>query len=144
MPFKIETQEDELLFREYTSHRDAVRAVMGQGVYPNLVNRRAVHRATATTSARYDANHGSNRDGAAGCVWYSATSGTGETTVSDEPTLTPAQAAAATLEADRRERAQRASEAIAEILKREDCDLRAAVFVTPDGRLDAQITIVAK
>ena len=64
--------------------------------------------------------------------------------MSDEPTLTPAQQAAATLEADRRERAQRASEAIAEILKREDCDLRPAVFVTPDGRLDAQITIVAK
>lgn len=37
MPFKIETQEDELLFREYTRHRDEVRAVMGNGVYPNLV-----------------------------------------------------------------------------------------------------------
>ena len=58
--------------------------------------------------------------------------------------LTPAQQAAATLEADRRERAQRASEAIAAILKETDCDLRPAVFVTPDGRLDAQITIVAK
>lgn len=64
--------------------------------------------------------------------------------MTDEPTLTPAQAAAATLEADRRERAQRASDEIAAILKREDCDLRPAVFVTPDGRLDAQITIVAK
>lgn len=58
--------------------------------------------------------------------------------------LTPAQQAAATLEADRRERAQRASDEIAAILKREDCDLRPAVFVTPDGRLDAQITIVAR
>lgn len=37
MPFAIETAEDELLFREYTTHRDEVRAVMGQGVYPNLV-----------------------------------------------------------------------------------------------------------
>ena len=37
MPFRIETAEDELLFREYTSHRDEVRAVMGYGVYPNLV-----------------------------------------------------------------------------------------------------------
>lgn len=37
MPFKIETQEDELLFRVYTAHRDAVRDVMGHGVYPNLV-----------------------------------------------------------------------------------------------------------
>ena len=37
MPFKIETQEDEQLFRAYTQHRDAVRAVMGHGVYPNLV-----------------------------------------------------------------------------------------------------------
>lgn len=37
MPFQIETQEDELLFRAYTEHRDAVRSVMGQGVYPNLV-----------------------------------------------------------------------------------------------------------
>lgn len=64
--------------------------------------------------------------------------------MSDAPILTPAQAAAATLEADRRERAQRASEAIAEILQREECDLRPAVFVTPDGRLDAQITIVAR
>jgi hypothetical protein len=37
MPFVIETAEDEQLFREYTTHRDEVRAVMGQGVYPNLV-----------------------------------------------------------------------------------------------------------
>ena len=37
MPFKIETQEDELLFRAYTAHRDAVRSIMGHGVYPNLV-----------------------------------------------------------------------------------------------------------
>lgn len=37
MPFAIETTEDEQLFREYTTHRDEVRAVMGQGVYPNLV-----------------------------------------------------------------------------------------------------------
>lgn len=37
MPFKIETQEDEQLFRAYTQHRDAVRNVMGYGVYPNLV-----------------------------------------------------------------------------------------------------------
>ena len=37
MPFAIETAEDEMLFREYTTHRDAVRGVMGQGVYPNLV-----------------------------------------------------------------------------------------------------------
>jgi len=59
-------------------------------------------------------------------------------------TLTPAQQAAATLEADRRERAQRAGDAIAEILKREECDLRPVVLVTPAGTLDAQITIVAK
>ena len=37
MPFGIETQEDEQLFRAYTQHRDAVRNVMGYGVYPNLV-----------------------------------------------------------------------------------------------------------
>lgn len=37
MPFRIETQEDEQLFRAYTGHRDNVRSVMGQGVYPNLV-----------------------------------------------------------------------------------------------------------
>jgi len=37
MAFAINTPEDELLFRAYTGHRDAVRAVMGQGVYPNLV-----------------------------------------------------------------------------------------------------------
>ena len=37
MPFRIETQEDEQLFRAYTQHRDAVRNVMGYGVYPNLV-----------------------------------------------------------------------------------------------------------
>ncbi len=59
-------------------------------------------------------------------------------------TLTPAQQAAATLEADRKERAQRASDEIAEILKREDCDLRPLPFITADGRVDAQITIVAK
>lgn len=64
--------------------------------------------------------------------------------MTDEPTLTPAQQAAATLEADRKERAQRASEAIAEILKREECDLRPVILVTPQGTLDAQITIVAK
>ena len=62
----------------------------------------------------------------------------------EQPTLTPAQAAAATLEADRKERAQRASEAIAEILKREECDLRPVPYITADGRVDAQITIVAK
>jgi hypothetical protein len=59
-------------------------------------------------------------------------------------TLTPAQAAAATLEADRKERAERASDEIAAILKREDCDLRPLPFITADGRIDAQITIVAK
>ena len=37
MPFAIVTTENEQLFREYTSHRDEVRAVMGHGVYPNLV-----------------------------------------------------------------------------------------------------------
>jgi len=37
MAFAIVTAEDEQLFREYTSHRDKVRAVMGHGVYPNLV-----------------------------------------------------------------------------------------------------------
>ena len=37
MPLRIETQEDEQLFRAYTQHRDAVRNVMGYGVYPNLV-----------------------------------------------------------------------------------------------------------
>ena len=37
MPFRIETQEDEQLFRAYTQHRDSVRNVMGYGVYPNLV-----------------------------------------------------------------------------------------------------------
>ena len=64
--------------------------------------------------------------------------------MNDEPILTPAQAAAATLEADRKERAQRASEAIAAILKETDCDLRPLPFITADGRIDAQITIVAK
>jgi len=37
MPFKIETEQDELLFREYTARRDTVRAVVAHGVYPNLV-----------------------------------------------------------------------------------------------------------
>ncbi len=59
-------------------------------------------------------------------------------------TLTPAQQAAATLEADRKERAQRANEAISEILKREECTLRPVVYVTAQGTLDAEITIVAK
>lgn len=59
-------------------------------------------------------------------------------------TLTPAQQAAATLEADRRERAQRAGDAIAAILKEYDCDLRPVPFITPAGAIDAQITIVAK
>lgn len=36
MPFAINTATDEQLFRSYTSHRDAVRDVMGHGVYPNL------------------------------------------------------------------------------------------------------------
>ena len=37
MAFQITTTEDELLFRAYTAHRDAVRSAMGHGVYPNLV-----------------------------------------------------------------------------------------------------------
>ena len=37
MSFAIETPEDELLFRAYTQHRDAVRGVVAFGVYPNLV-----------------------------------------------------------------------------------------------------------
>lgn len=37
MAFSIQTPADELLFRVYAAHRDAVRAVMGHGVYPNLV-----------------------------------------------------------------------------------------------------------
>ena len=45
MPFQIETAEDELLFRSYTQHRDAVRDVMGYGVYPNLVKALATYAA---------------------------------------------------------------------------------------------------
>lgn len=48
MPFTINTASDEQLFRSYTSHRDAVRDVMGHGVYPNL--RRAL-----TVYAAFDA-----------------------------------------------------------------------------------------
>jgi hypothetical protein len=34
--FAIAAEEDEVLFREYTQRRDAVRSTMGGGVYPNL------------------------------------------------------------------------------------------------------------
>jgi hypothetical protein len=37
MPFQIENADDELIFRNYTTHRDAVRTAMGYGVFPNLV-----------------------------------------------------------------------------------------------------------
>lgn len=36
MGFTISNAEDERLFRAYTGYRDAVRHVMGGGVYPNL------------------------------------------------------------------------------------------------------------
>lgn len=42
MPFPVNTTE-ELLFRSYTQHRDAVRDVMGHGVYPNLVKALATY-----------------------------------------------------------------------------------------------------
>lgn len=58
--------------------------------------------------------------------------------------MTPAQQAAATLEADRRERAQRAADAIAAILKEHDCDLIATPFITADGRINAQVQVIAK
>ena len=45
MPFAIITAEDEQLFRAYTQHRDEVRAVMGHGVYPNLVKALEVYAA---------------------------------------------------------------------------------------------------
>lgn len=54
-------------------------------------------------------------------------------------TLTPEQVAAW-----RQERVQRAADAIAAILKEHDCDLRPVISVTPDGRLDAAVTIVAR
>lgn len=43
MAFQIDTAEDEQLFRAYTTHRDAVRTVMGRGVYPNLVKALATY-----------------------------------------------------------------------------------------------------
>lgn len=54
-------------------------------------------------------------------------------------TLTPAQ-----VEAWKQERVQAAAEAVAAALKEHDCDLRPQITVTPDGRLDAQIVIVAR
>lgn len=36
MPFPVNTTE-ELLFRSYTAHREAVRNAVAHGVYPNLV-----------------------------------------------------------------------------------------------------------
>lgn len=45
MPFVIVTAEDEQLFQKYTSHRNEVRAVMGHGVYPNLVKALQVYAA---------------------------------------------------------------------------------------------------
>lgn len=37
MGFTITTVDDERLWHAYREHRDAVRSVMGHGVYPNLV-----------------------------------------------------------------------------------------------------------
>jgi myo-inositol-1-phosphate synthase len=37
MGFTITTEDDERLWHAYREQRDAVRSVMGQGVYPNLV-----------------------------------------------------------------------------------------------------------
>lgn len=43
MSFAIATAQHEQLFRAYTAHRDAVRAAMGYGVYPNLVKALAMY-----------------------------------------------------------------------------------------------------
>lgn len=57
--------------------------------------------------------------------------------------MTPTEAAAL-VEADRQRRVQAAAEAVAAALKAHDCDLKPQITVTPDGRLDAQIVIVAR
>lgn len=57
MSFAINTATDEQLFRSYTSHRDAVRDVMGHGVYPNLRRALSVYAAFDTALAGDLADH---------------------------------------------------------------------------------------
>lgn len=60
-----------------------------------------------------------------------------------EKTMTPKDAAAV-LEADQRKRAQACGDAIAAVLKEHDCDLIATPFITADGRINAQVQVIAK
>ena len=57
--------------------------------------------------------------------------------------MTPTEAAAL-VEADKRKRAQACGDAIAVVLKDHDCDLIATPFITSDGRINAQVQVVAK
>jgi len=59
----------------------------------------------------------------------------------DDYDITQAQAA---IEADRKARAQRAAERIAQVLEEERCQLVARPGLTEDGRLAATVQIVAQ
>jgi len=61
----------------------------------------------------------------------------------NEPTMTTEQAAAL-VEADRQRRVQAAAEAVAAALREHNCDLVAVPMITPDGRIVAQVQVMAK
>jgi len=52
--------------------------------------------------------------------------------------------AAALVEADRQRRVQAAAEAVAAALREHNCDLVAVPMITPDGRIVAQVQVMAK
>ena len=58
--------------------------------------------------------------------------------------MTDTAEAAAVIAADQERRARLVGEAIAAILKEYDCDLIATPFITSDGRINAQVQVVAK
>ena len=58
--------------------------------------------------------------------------------------MTDATEAAAVIAADQERRARLVGDAIAAILKEHDCDLIATPFITADGRINAQVQVIAK
>ena len=58
--------------------------------------------------------------------------------------MTDTAEAAAVIAADQERRARLVGDAIAAILKEHNCDLVAAPYITADGRINAQVQVVAK
>lgn len=57
--------------------------------------------------------------------------------------MTPTEAARL-VAADKERRVQAAAEAVAAALREHECDLVAVPVITPDGRITAQVQVIAK